>query len=98
MYTLKSFVMDESGSASPRAGLVWNWSICALVAAMTLFGAYFQPAYAHEPCTVNCCGEENKKVWCSNGADCVQAWCLSDEPCSIALACTVPEDPEAEGP
>ena len=101
MNTLRSFLMDETGSVSPRTGFASTWCICALVAVMTLFGAYFQPAYADTSCTVrDCCGHR----WirfpsCLDGSRCVGAVCLSGRngyPCSIGLYCE--RAPEGEGP
>lgn len=100
MSIIKSFLRDESGSASPRQGLAWTWCICALLAFATLFGAYVQPAGADpaaDTCTIkNCCGYRKIKITCSGGW-CIDAWCQSNKPCKITVVCLW-EGAEAEGP
>lgn len=95
MNTLRSFLMDESGSASPKSGFASMWCICALVAVMTLFGALIQPAYAdHHTCpTFTCCDEEIKDLTCPDDETCVGSACITwhDETCTYHAVCVLDE-------
>ena len=90
MNTLKSFLMDETGSASPKSGFASTWCFCALFAVMTLFGAFVQPAFAdkHKCKDFECCGE-TRKISCPEGEECGATICVtySDGYCEWYAVC-----------